>query len=247
MPSNLLNPLNAYDRARREIALALWDVGVVLTSDSIHPLIAARKSLQGIERGFKFKQHEKNPGIPLSPLYLNLRTPDNPRPGPLTPHIVDLAARCMQYLQLGKNLLFDAVVGVPRAGDPFARVLASLAGKSCFSLEKYEYGGKCCIASLKGEVPASVGMALAVDDVIAKGDSKRETFELLQSENIAITDVMVLADYEMGGREELGGWGCKLHSIFTGSELFGFYVKTKRMPSRLFDDFRIFRDQAVRV
>lgn len=232
---------SSYSRARSELAIALLGVGAVLTTASDHPLVVERENPQGKERGFKLKLHEKNPSAPLSPFLLNFRTPGNPKPGPLTKRIIDLAARCMRYVQFFSGKLTpDAVAGVPRAGEPFAKALADLAGMPCIELEKYEYGQTRCIASLKGFVPAHVRNILVVDDLVTEADSKRETIQVLGDVGMEVTDVMVLVDREQGGREELAGWGVRLHSVFTITELLDLYVETGRMEPGLRENIHLY-------
>lgn len=220
-----------YQKARYGLANALWDVGAVLTAASVHPLVIKR----GKERGFKLKLHEKSPDVPLSPFYLNLRTPDNPKPGPLTPEVVEQAARCMQGI-LGNVRPFDALVGVPRAGEPFAEALARLVKKPCIALEKWEHGDKRKIASLKGKVPASVYSVLLVDDLITGAASKREAIEVLRDEGLGVIDAVVLVDREQGGKNEMEVLGCVLHSVFTITDLLGFYVAEGKMKHQLRDE-----------
>lgn len=220
-----------YQKARHDLAIALWDIGAVLTVDSNHPLVVERQGPKGTERGFPLKLHEKNSEAPLSPFYLNLRTPDNPKPGPLTTEVVEQAARCMQGI-LANVRPFDALAGVPRAGEPFAETLARLTGKPCITMEKWEHEGKRKIASLKSKVPASVYGVLLVDDLITGATSKREAIEVLRDEGLEVTDVVVLVDREQGGHEELGMLGCVLHSVFSISELLDFYVTTGKMSAK---------------
>ncbi len=195
-----------YKEARHYLALMLWDIGAMLTAASNHPLVVERED-------------------PLSSFYLNLRTADNPKPGPLTPKIVDLAAWCMLELCLERTLTFDAVVGVPRAGDPFAQAFARFARTKCLTMDKWEHEEKRCIASLQGHVPALVKKVLVVDDLITKADSKREAIEILRDAGMDVTDVIVLVDREQGGRERLAKIGCTLHSVLTITEMLDLYVE----------------------
>lgn len=227
---------STHHMARRELALALHEIGAVLTAASQHPLVVKRTDPQGkIQRGFRLKLHEKNPAAPLSPFFLNLRTQDNPKPGPLTEQHVEMAAKCMRDV-LPQGLVFDAVAGVPRAGDPFAKALARLIGKPCIELEKYEHNGIRRVASLKGKIPASVRKVLLIDDLVTKADSKREAIEIFRDNSIEVTDAAVLADREQGGRNELDEWGCTLHSVFTITELFDLYVGAGKISTRLHTD-----------
>lgn len=145
----------AYQKARHQLALELEDIGAVLTSASKHSLVIERQGIKGTERGFKLKLHEKNPGAPLSPFYLNLRTFDN-KSGPLTVDTVERAASCMHMMVINEGLEFDAVAGVPRAGDPFAKALAGFMKKPLITMDKYEHDGKRRIASLKNKIPLSI-------------------------------------------------------------------------------------------
>ena len=228
-----MDATSSYHKTRRDLALMLMDVGAVLTFASDNPLVVVRKSPHGKEKGFKLKLHEKNPNAPLSPLFLNLRTRDNPKPGPLTPRIIDLAARCMRNIELEKHLRFDAVVGIPRAGEPFAKLLGKFSGKPCIMLDKWEYGDKRRIASFKGIVPSSVRKVLVVDDLITKADSKRETIEVLRGEGIEVTDVIVLVDREQGGSHELMQLGCVLHAVFGITDMLDIFVRAGKMKPKI--------------
>lgn len=232
---------SAYHKARHFLALELETSGTVLTAASNHPLVVERQGPKGIERGFELRLHQDNPSAPLSPYYLQFRTPDNPKPGPLTPDIVDRSASCMQMLVAIDGLDFDAVVGVPNAGKPFAEALARFTGKPLVEMAKYEHSGKRHIASLKGKVPPSIQKVLVVDDLITAATSKLEAITILQNEGIAVDDVVVLVDREEGGYDELDEWGCRLHSVFTITELFDLFVETGRVPSQLRDDVQTYR------
>ena len=229
---------SAYHKARYNLALALMDIGAVLTKESNHPLVIERLSKKnGKERGFKLKLHEKNPEAPLSPFYLNLRTADN-KDGPLTKELVDQSASCM-HMMIDKNgLEFDGVVGVPRAGDPFAEALAGFMDKPLVMMEKYEHNGKRRVASLKGEVPVTIKNVALVDDLITGADSKVEAVRVLQSAEITADNVIVLVDREQGGYDQLMEWGCHLHSVFTISEMLEFYVDAGKMSDQTYVDIR---------
>ena len=237
-----MNPNTRYGYTRREIAFVLMDIGAVLTCESTdpdnptlpHPLIVER----GTERGFELRLHQKNSGAPLAPFYFHLRTPDNPKPGPLTPGIIKIAASCMQRVQLDAKLAFDAVVGVPWAGDPFAKGLAEFAGVPCLPMDKYEHGNKRCIASLKGKVPPGVRKVLMVDDVVTEGHSKLQAINILRDAGLEVSDVMVLIDHERGGREVLAEYGCKLHSVFTAAKLLDLYSHFGKVKPRIRDDIQ---------
>jgi uridine monophosphate synthetase len=230
----------AYEETRIGLALALMDVGAVLTSASDHPLVIERDGPNGKERGFKLKLHEKKPEEPLSPIFLNLRTPDNPKPGPLSPEIVDLSARCMREVQRRARFEFDAVAPVPRAGDPFGSALARLSGKPCLQMNKVDQNGDGHrrVTSLVN-VDAR-GTAVLVDDLITEADSKKEAIDVLRKAGLLVRDVLVLVDRQQGGREELAKIGCVLHSVFTIGELLDIYVWEQRMDRETCSNIRAY-------
>jgi uridine monophosphate synthetase len=209
------------------------DVGAVLTAESDHPRAIERDGPNGKERGFKLKLHEKNPAAPLSPFFLNLRTPDNPNKGPLTPEIVELAASCMQAIAAEAGLTYDAVVGVPRAGDPFAKAFGTLAETPCLTLDKWENGDQRHVASLVGSVPAAIQNVLLMDDLVTGADSKLEATGVLRDAGILVDNIIVLVDREQGGKKQLADYGHTLHSIFTITDLLDLYVQTGRITQGL--------------
>jgi hypothetical protein len=93
--------------ALRKLALSFYTHGVF--KDSAHP----DAILLNGEKGFKLKAHDSRPDLPPSPFFLNLRTSENPKPGPLTPAMVQEAGRlmCQKSIQLG--LAYQHVVGLP--------------------------------------------------------------------------------------------------------------------------------------
>lgn len=222
-----------YNRMRYDLANEVWRVGAVLTKDSDHPLVVTR----GDERGFLSKTHEDNPEAPLLPIFFNFRTPDNPKPGPLTQEIVNLAARCL-YMMTGdeEELVYDAVAGVPRAGGPLAEAFCKIKSTTCIPLYKWEHDGKRRIESLREFVPVHVKKVLVIDDVVHKGRSKIETVQVLREGDLGVTDIVVLADYEIGGRKEINELGCALHSIFTVRWLVDFYFADGRIRSDLHNE-----------
>jgi orotate phosphoribosyltransferase len=122
--------------------------------------------------------------------------------------------------------VYQAVVGVPRAGDPFAEAFAQLTHAPRLEMDKIEEGGKRQIAGVKGrnDVAASVQNVLVIDDLLTKADSKIEAIGSLEKGGFKVTDVMVLVDREQGGREELAKRGVTLHAVFTLTELLDCYV-----------------------
>lgn len=224
-----------YQENQRQLALALLEVGAILTAESDHSLVITRNGAQGPERGFRLKRHEKTPLAPLSPIYLNLRTPDNPKPGPLTPQIVELAAACMHGKVASHAVeYYSYVVGVPNAGDPFAQAFSRIDSKAqLLQMSKQTAAdGSRHIASLVSEIVRG-RVSLVADDLVTGADSKLEAIRILEAAGLAVRDVVVLVDREQGGREELASHGYTLHSVFTITELLLLCVDAGRISHTL--------------
>ncbi len=176
--------------------------------------------------GFKLKIHETQPQAPLSPIYLNLRTPDNPKPGPLTPQLVGEIGAALWCLARRQYLPFDGVAGLPNAGTPLAYAFA-VAAKRCgmeiplLVLGKETSAEKRAIAGIKsdGGLPPVRGRdtttVLVVDDLITAGGSKDEGIGVLTKAGYRVRDVVVLVDREQGGADYLRKRGFGLHAAFT--------------------------------
>ncbi|MFZ1626668.1 MAG: hypothetical protein WAT81_02575 [Candidatus Moraniibacteriota bacterium] len=230
-----------FQELRRQLAFALMRVDAVLTRESDHPLVIERESARGKERGFRLKLHESHPEAPLSPIYLNLRTPDNPKPGPLSLEIVDMAAACMYGSVAQSNLAYSSVVGVPNAGDPFAQAFSQLVPEvQLLRMGKVTTtDGKRHIAALVSSVvPGTV--SLLVDDLVTGADSKIEAIRILEAAGLIVRDVVVLVDREQGGRDELATHGYTLHSVFTITELLSLFVETGQISHTLAGDIQAY-------
>lgn len=231
MPQSTGMPIGYLD-IRSELAPALMRVGAVLTAESKHDLVIERPQPGGrMERGFKLKLHEANPDAPLSPVYFNLRTPKNPKAGPLTPEIVEKVAKCMVYIKAVYKLPCDAVVGVPNAGDPFAEAFADITGIGRLELTKFQQGDKRSIGGVKGlsKAPQSVRKVILVDDLLTKADSKIEAVHSLRKDGFEVSDLIVLVDREQGGVEALAKHDITVHSVFTAGELLDAYVASRKL------------------
>jgi len=177
---------------------------------------------------FKLKLHEKNPDAPLSPFYLNLRTPDNPKPGPLTEEDCVLAAEILWRKILESGLDFSAIAGIPNAGDPLAaaieKVAASPRGFRIIKLGKEVDGDKRRIVPLPGFDYKEGEKVLLVDDLITRADSKFEAIKAVEVRGLEVVGLIVLVDREQGGRRQLEEAGYKLVVAFTITELFQYYL-----------------------
>lgn len=214
----------ALEEQKVQVALEIFDCGAFL---------GQTRSPGG--EGFALKMHQKYPDAPKSPYYLNLRTPNNPKPGPLTPKVMAKIGRLFwsTVCDLSSGIEFNHIAGVPNAGDPFAvaMALAPVQPLSCLQLLK---GGRR-VTKIVGGKYAPGDVVLPVDDLINRADTKVEAIEVFRRAGLQVRDVLVLVDREQGGREELEKLGVRLHAEFTIGNMLGIYVRKGRVD----DDFRM--------
>ncbi|MBI5654811.1 hypothetical protein HZC53_04130 [Candidatus Uhrbacteria bacterium] len=217
-----MNPVEA------QLALSLLDAGAIKFGE------------------FRLKLHEKNPDAPLSPIYLNLRTSDNPKPGPLTPEIVDTVGQCMYWLTGmysapdGTDEPYDFAAGVPNAGDPFAARFAHYKGLSVLKLKKTENAEGRAVTGIHSGPYKPGGNVALIDDLITQADSKLEAIKVLESQGLRVKDVIVLVDREQGGKEQLAKFGYILHSVFTLRQLLDLYVEEGRLEASKRDEVQAY-------
>ncbi len=177
---------------------------------------------------FKLKLHEKNPDAPLSPIYITLRKPPG---GPLTDVDVEMIGQEL-YAQVKKQkVLFDVVAGIPRAGEPFAEVVARLSRRPTLKLSKKEGGDKRKIDSIVSGEYRPGQLVLLVDDLITQADTKKEAIGVCENAELTVAGVVVLVDREQGGSEDLGNAGYTLHTVFPLSALLDYYVEVGKIDS----------------
>lgn len=172
---------------------------------------------------FKLKHHETDPDAPLSPIRINLRTPDN-KNGPLTDELVKVVSYQLFNVVCKAQLRFDCVGVIPRAGGPFAEALSQLCGKPLVMLGKKEEGGKRKINAIVSGDYQSGQRIILVDDLITKADTKKEAIAVCEKAGLKVAAVVVFLDREQGGSEELRRMGYDLLAAFTLTELLDYYV-----------------------
>lgn len=185
---------------------------------------------------FKLKLHEKNPEAPLSPIYLTLRVPENG--GPLSPENIEMTGRAIYDLVQRNNILFNVVAGIPRAGEPFAGVVARLSGKPLLRLGKKEEAGTRKIDSVVSGEYRTGQLALLVDDLITQADTKKEAIAVCEEAGLVVAAVAVLVDREQGGSEDLREAGYSLYAVFPLSELLDYYVEARLLTPEKRDEVK---------
>ena len=186
---------------------------------------------------FKLKKHEREPDAPLSPYFFNLRTPENPKPGPLDPEIVGTIAEEIFELLRNADVYFDFVAPVPNAGAPIGAALAAHSETEVIPLLKREQGGKRRVTGIVDGFEVREGApTVVIDDLVTEADSKLETIDVLRGAGLEVAHVAVLIDREQGGRSELARAGCTLHAVFTVRELLDYYYATNAIDATKYEE-----------
>lgn len=203
---------------------------------SEHKKVAKRIFEKGAFKfgAFKLKLHDLNPKAPLSPFYINLRDQNNPKPGPLDWSDYDLIVLSMLRAIREGDIIFDAIAGIPNAGDPIINALVGLMihdsswNQGAFrviELKKVEENGKRKIVPSPGFEYKVGERILLVDDLITQADTKLEAIAAVEGSGSIVVGVVVLVDRMQGGREQLEKAGYKLFASFTIKDLLDFYLE----------------------
>lgn len=187
------------------------------------------------EKGaIKFGNFElKNPDLSPSPIYIDLRTKDNPKPGPLREGgIKEIAQELLRVVSIS-GLEYDFVVGVPNAGEPMAEAFRNLleeGEKYKAQLKKKGLGDSRRISSFKkcsrGRAKNNAKRVLIVDDVISGADTKIEAVKAVEEAGYKVAGLINCVDREQGGVEYLENLGLKVLCWKKLSELLRFYYLT---------------------
>ncbi len=182
--------------------------------------------------GFKLKLHEKDPTAPLSPFYLNLRTPDNPKPGPLTDGVLydigETLADVVVDSGYGWSLDFDFIAGIPNAGNPIARHLQGrwFPGKPLITLAKETGPDGRRIARVNPDPRLRPGMSvLLADDLVTHALTKLEAIQAIEAASLVVSGLVVLVDRLQGGVQELQERGYRVMTAFTIKEVLDLYLE----------------------
>lgn len=201
-----------FSELQREIADMLFDVGAVQFG------------------AFCLKLHEREPTAPLSPIYLNLRTAENPKPGPLLDVHLSLIIEGWMEMIGRRRIKVGHPSGIPNAGSPMGEALAQRIGFGHVPMIKGQTGTKRRITGLDNSVSLrSMTRVLLVDDVITGADTKLEALRVLRQAGLEVSELLVVVDREQTGASVLAKWGCSVHALFYLTELLNYYVQTMKI------------------
>ena len=183
------------------------------------------------EGGFRLALHDKNPSAPLSPIYVNLRTKDNPKPGPLlADHVVTIASE-MERVAEKAGIHFDGVAGIPRAGVPFAKAFCDIRKKLqkptrmiCLKKRGVSSRAMCVDAEHVIREPSETRKRiLLVDDLITKATTKWTAIDALRRGGYEAAGIVVYLDREQGGLLSLSQSGIPIVATLTFGKVLEFY------------------------
>lgn len=216
---------------KKSLALLLHDVGAFKDKT---------RSPEG--KGYKLKLHEKKPDAPLSPFYIMLRTPDNPKPGPLTPSVVRAVGQQLYEYTESIGLQYDCVAGIPNAGDPIADAfyvsIPQEKGVRLIRLGKVTGEDGRRIEGIVGGKYKPGDRVLLIDDLVTQADTKKEAASVVEEAGLKVAAILVLVDREQGGARDLKKAGYNFQCVFTISELLDIYLQTGRMSREVYKEIK---------
>jgi len=211
---------------QKSLGLLLYDIGAFQDKS---------QSPGGV--GFKLKLHETNPDAPKSPFYINLRTRDNPKPGPLTPSVVDAIGRQLFEYAESLGLEYDCVAGIPNAGDPIAEAFwNAIPSEKEVGLLKLGKSGTADHRLVEGIISGHYRKGqrvLLIDDLVTKAHTKKEAAEAVRKAGLLVAAILVLVDREQGGAEELEEAGFDFYSVFKITEFLDILHVTGRISAEM--------------
>lgn len=202
-----------------------------------------------LKRGaFRLKLHEKNPDAPLSPYYLSMRQKDMDGSDDYERSInfarlcvamnIALTVQARNFVDLKQ---IDYVIGIPKAGEPFANYISRGPDLKLLTMEKVEDGNQRRISSVIHGDFKSGQRVLGVDDLITAADTKLEFKESLKTNGLVLAHLAVGIDREQGGMQKLRDAGISVSAALTVSQLLNYYLETGKIDQASFDQIANYR------
>lgn len=214
-----------------ELAVNVFESGVVETNKG--------------EIDFKF--NENDPSAPKSLMKMNLRRPPK---GKLTDKLITEISKEFVRLIRMKKIKFDLVVGLPRAGEPFAEKFVEIWNKrypdkiSIIYLDKEEAGGKRCIIGNIGGAFKRYQTVLLIDDVVSFGHSIVEAARALRKNGLVVKHCIVFMDWGFGKTEILKEkHAVRVISVYLAENLLYIWKRACLLPNTVVEKIIKRRDE----
>ncbi len=181
--------------------------------------------------GFRLKLHETQPDAPLSPIYLNLRVPEN-KDGPLDEAALRMIGPELSLLHfLAAENRSRYVCGLPKAGEPLADAMTWRSPTvELIHMQKEEHadGTRKITAVIDELEPGTVDL---VDDLVTQADTKFEAIAAAEAAGLKVGRIILLVDRMQGGSNQLRLAGYNVDCVFTLWDLLAHYLETGRINS----------------
>lgn len=184
-------------------------------------LVASLHDLGAVQFGeYQLKSGE------ISPVYLDLRLLVS------QPATLRRVAQMMQaYVD---RLKFDRLAAIPLGGMPIGVALSLVTDRPMIypRMDAKGHGTGRLVEGTyqEGEV------ALLVDDVLSRADSKLEAIGLLEEAGLRVNDLVVVIDRQMGGVKVLEDGGYTVHHLLTLREMLDTLHRLKRISEKQHQD-----------
>lgn len=186
-----------------------------------------------IENGFKLKGHEKNPDMPLSPVYINLRFNRWSNKLPIR------IGSALYSLIKKEELKFDAIAGIPSTGQPLAKAfnLRHLIEGSCdtyptINLTKKASDTKREVVYTGKKSDVAGKRILLIDDVISGGNSAIEAARAIELAGGNTAGIVVLVDRNQAGTHILRTMNYTTYSYLPLKKMIHLYWKARLIQKR---------------
>jgi hypothetical protein len=174
------------------------------------------------EEGFKIALHRTNPNAPTVSFYINMRTPENPKPGPLTQRLVDDIGKELYFFSVECNLSYTAFAGVPNVATPFAKAFDDVqrkAGNKKRLLEISKLNQLELQPAVQGDLQLNDNILL-IDDLVTSFTMKMQAKKLLENRfRCRVENCVVLIDRRPTRLRMKDFDGTRLHAIVTMEDI----------------------------
>lgn len=218
--------------------------GQIELANTLHDIGAVKLRKEG-EFGFRLKIHQSQPDAPLSPIFFQLRTPDNTThgDGPLTPDVVDQIGEELSARVQRAGVEYVHVAGIPNAGVPLSEAFVrteSARGHKVSELTLHKEGDlstRRITEQVEGLYQPN-DRALLIDDLVTHAGTKLEAAYAVRGAGLHVEDLAVLLDREQGGTDTLREHDLETHAVFTLSDLLELYLSEGRITRQTYDEIQ---------